>query len=341
MWLDFTVGHNTIDKDVYVHRWETMIENLGRLACPEPKSDVFGACLKAALDFNAYDVNMIEALAGFSGLDDLMPVSLSSELVDEVTDFIQSPSMLTALTKAAYLSASTYLYGKYVTGNNIADLEQLLGLSGSKRFRDAIEIAANLKKSISTRQEAEWNFRLAKMARKIVYKYDYLQDSYGAESAYASTGLDSVTVRSNAHLCATPGPLRDMSTSAIILDDIGMSLRASRLAQAVKFEFIANWFIPIEENLDRLEFNSVHLNQLYRVKKLTTSVKVKHTFNFPEIAAMYGLSDVIGGYISTVRYHRWVSTEFPNTTFQHPSSEGLSFGRLLQGSALIITALGR
>lgn len=342
-------GHDSISIDIIVNdpipnfsdlfrSWDYMLLHLMDNAAQPPKADEFGAALEAARDFNAYDINLIEALAGF-GLDDLYPKRLSKSLYQELSEFVRSPSLTTALSKTAYLAATTYLYNKYVVGNNIADIEQLLGLSGSRRFADASAIAEKLASSLSDDEQSNWDFRLAKMARKIVYKWDYLQDSYGGVTRVASNGFDTVTRTNRAHLQATPGPLRDMTASAIILDDIGLSLRASRLAQAVKLEFIANWFLPIEENLDRLEFNQAHLNQLYSVKKLCLSDKVTHRFDFETLKYLYGLAVIDNGEISVCDYNRYTREDFPPTSFQFRPDGSVTLSRILQGSALIITSL--
>lgn len=342
-----SAGSRILDIDVpdiegsfspYIHNWERMISHCLEYAAQPPNADFFGAALEAARGFNAYDINLIEAIAGF-GLDDLYPRKLSKTMLKEITEFVQSPSLTQAFIKTAYLASTTYLYSKYVVGNNIADIEQLLGLSGSTRFADAAVIADKLSKAISAEEQADWDFRLAKMAQKIVYKWDYLQDTYGGTTNSSSNGFDTVTRINRAHLQATPGPLRDMSTSAIILDDIGLSLRASRIAQAVRLEFIANWFFPIEEDLDRLEFNQAHLNQLYRVRKLCLSDKVTHRFDFESLKYLFGLSDIDIGSLEITDYLRYTRDDFPPTTFRIGPNGGPSLSRILQGSALIITSL--
>jgi hypothetical protein len=290
------------------------------------------AALKAADGVMAYDLNMVEAVLNF-GIDDIIPKKVSTKSLGLLENLCHSKNPIVWMARLSQISATMYLNYKYVISTNVDDLCQITGLDP--------DIASNLLNAAKSFKKddvepEEINQQLYTVARKISFAERYLSSTYGNYTTRLDIPIGTVTCKTNARLLAYPGEYADLSALGIITDEFGLKLTASRGVEAIPWEFVANWFIPIEKLVHSIEFNDAHLNVLFNVQSLCESDLVTLELG-NSIESLDGLAyaQVKG----RVRYYnRTVSQTFPTTQLSFKSDHGgISMSRILQGGSLIIT----
>jgi hypothetical protein len=275
----------------------------------------FLASQEAALSYQAYDINMVENLISFNGLEDLLPKRSADDIVRllENSRFTTLPSKILDVAKSL---ADTYLWNKYVFQTTASDLTSLT----------VGDLAS---------EPEEINHSLQMLAEQLVYKGSKEVTRYG-HSSYTeiSPRIGSVEIRTNARLRAYPKYLKDMSDAAIIVENIGLALSAERLVQVLPYEFAAEWFLPIEESIRSIEYNDARLNSMWEIKGLCLSTK--KTVSLGDLKANFGFTKFSGDLVFT-DYGRHTEINFPSTRLPSIGPADINSSRVLQGSALIIT----
>jgi hypothetical protein len=295
------------------------------------------ASLDAVKGFHPYDLNLVEGILQFS-MDDIVPKGTSSSILSILTDAVNSKGGLlspSGIVYGAQIFANVYLYHKYVASANVSDISSILVGDDKASMLDIVKSIKNIDPEYVPEQE---NWRLKRVAEIIVHRGHKLLSSYGTDHENLFTELGEARRETRARLRAWPRYYDDMSTAAIICEEFGLSLTAERLVAVVPYEFIAQWFVPIEENIRSIEYNRDRLQMLYKVHNLCLSEKVVIPLDMNFIKAMYGLSAASGQlYFKT--YSRRSQREFPPTALDlnlHPS---LNLSRVLQGTSLIVSRI--
>lgn len=294
--------------------------------------------LDACQGFHPYDINMVETLVQF-GIEDLVPKNTSSTVLDILTDAISSKGGLlspSGLLAAAQIFGNCYLYYKYVFLGDMSDLSEIT-LGTDKPFIDATVLGI-YRAQPDFKPVPHVNRKLQSLAQLIVHRGGRALQSYGAWRQSEITNLGDCTIRFNARLQAYPKYLDDMRTADIILEEFGVSLSWERLAAIVPYEFIAEWFIPIEETIRSVEYNADRLNAMYQVKNLCLSAKATLPLDTPYLCAMFGLSQAQGS-LTIKTYERSSRDKFPPTAPDLSLHPSISLSRVMQGASLIITRL--
>lgn len=300
-------------------------------------SNYWFASLDAVKGFHPYDLNLVESLLQFS-MEDICPKGTSSSILSILTDAINSKGGLlspSGIVYGAQIFANCYLYYKYVALGNTSDVMSILVGDDKATMADLVESVHNIDPSYVPEQE---NWRLKRVAEIIVHRGHKLLSSYGTDHEVLFTELGEARRETRARLRAWPRYYNDMSTAAIICEEFGLSLTAERLVAVVPYEFIAQWFVPIEENIRSIEYNRDRLQMMYTVQNLCLSEKVVVPLDMNYLKALYGLSDATGQlYYKT--YSRRSQREFPSTALDLNLHPELSLSRIMQGASLIVSRI--
>lgn len=328
--------------NVYVDRYRNLT-NFVRLKwrykyAPNLRTNNFWfASLDAVKGFHPYDLNLVEGILQFS-MEDICPKGTSSSILSLLTDAVNSKGGLlspSGIVYGAQIFANVYLYHKYVASANVSDISSILVGDDKASMIDIVKSIKNMDPDYVPEQE---NWRLKRVAEIIVHRGHKLISSYGTDHEDLLTELGEARRETRARLRAWPRYYDDMSTAAIICEEFGLSLTAERLVAVVPYEFIAQWFVPIEENIRSIEYNRDRLQMMYKVQNLCLSEKVVVDLDMNYLKAMFGLSDASGQlYFKT--YSRRSQREFPPTALDlnlHPS---LNLSRVLQGTSLIVSRI--
>lgn len=285
-------------------------------SAPLPRAREFQAAQEAALSYTAYDFNMIEAIADLKdGLGGQLPAQVADNLIHliETSKFASLPSKI---IDAAKVFADGYLYSKYVMVPTASDTTELLDIGSNSDINVPMQI----------------------LAQQIVLKDKQLVSRYGVSSGevFDESGVGNISYITRARVRAYPAYLKDMSEAAIIVDNIGLSLSAERLAEVVPYEFVANWFLPIEDSIRAVEYNDARLNSMWQIKGICISDTV--TCSDGILRSLYGLGHFNGG-LTFKFYQRSTRSKFPSVLLPAVAPTDINPSRVLQGSSLIITNL--
>lgn len=300
-------------------------------------SNFWFASLDAVKGFHPYDLNLVESVLQFS-MEDICPKGTSSSILSILTDAVNSKGGLlspSGIVYGAQIFANAYLYYKYVVLGNTSDVMSILVGDDKATMADLVESIHNIDPTYVPEQE---NWRLKRVAEIIVHRGHKLLSSYGTDHEDLFTELGEARRETRARLRAWPRYYSDMSTAAIICEEFGLSLTAERLVAVVPYEFIAQWIIPIEENIRSIEYNRDRLQMMYIVQNLCLSEKVVIHLDMNYLKALYGLSDAVGQ-LSFKTYSRRSQREFPSTALDLNLHPELNLSRVMQGSSLIVSRI--
>lgn len=283
-------------------------------------NEEFLASQEAALSYQAYDVNLVEAAFDLTSLADMLPKRTADDIIKLLgtSRFETLPSKIIDVAKSL---ADSYLYNKYVVLPTVSDVTSLTG--------------AGL--SLPTEEQETVNQSLQLLAEQLVYKGSHIVSRYGSVSrSILDPDIGRINVRTNARIRAYPRYLKDMSDAAIIVENIGLALSAERLMQVIPYEFVAEWFLPIEESMRSIEYNHARLDSMWEITGLCLSTK--KVCSLGDRKYNWGLSQFSGDLIFT-DYGRHTDIHFPSTRLPSIGPVDINPSRLLQGSSLIITNL--
>lgn len=283
----------------------------------------FEAAQNAALSYRAYDVNLVEAafdLAG--GLDSQLPGTVADSITTALTHSVYQnlPSKVLDVARAM---GNAYLYQKYVVQPTVSDVMELTGAE-----------ALHVLDESDTNEYTD--IALQTLAEQLVYKGSKEVSRYGTASETLHDGaLGDITCHTNVRVRAYPRYLKDMSDAAIIVENIGLALSAERLTEVIPYEFVANWFLPIEDSVRAIEYNDARLNSMWEITGICTSRTIE--CGIGNLLALHGLS-AFSGQLNFTFYTRGWSNKFPSTRLPAVGPSRINVSRTLQGAALIINS---
>lgn len=316
MFVQIYINKKGIDERYLRKQYSTMVNYFfrGLEQCQSPGNLEFLASQEAALSYQAYDFNLIEAAFDLKGgLDALLPTRTADDIL-KLLDKSRFATLPSKLVDLAVTASNAYLYSKYAVAPTVSDLSSL----------EMVDV-----------DPETVNSSLQTLAEQLVYKGSKVVSRYGHASARViSPRIGQVDIMTNARIRAYPRYLKDMSDAAIIIDNIGLSLSAERLTEAIPYEFVAEWFLPIEESVRSIEYNDSRLNSMWEIKGLCLSTR--KTASLGSLRANFGFSDFSGDLVFT-HYGRHTEVRFPSTRLPSIGPADINPSRLLQGSALIIT----
>lgn len=319
--------------DYVRNTFENVVSKIRRVG-----NDEWHAALEATDGFNPYDINMVENLFGAS-MEDVCPKGTAGTVLDILTNAVNRKGGLSnpkGIISGAQIFANCYLYYKYVANGNYSDFSQLAIGDDKKFIVDAVkDIYAADPNYVPTSE----NWRLKFIAEQIVHKGTKSVTKYGTCSDNHSTLLGEMRSITRARLKAYPRYLEDMSAASYVCEQFGLSLTAERLVQVIPYEFVAEWFFPIEETIHSIENNADVLAMRYKVENLCLSRKDRIVLDMNFLLAMFGLSEANGQLYYKV-YDRRSQLEFPPTVLDLTLHPSMTLSRWMQGSSLVLTHLG-